>query len=277
MKLKIAVVQFRINQHKPEKNFQKMENFVKQASKKADIIVFPEDFLTGGLNNTEIIKLADSEQKFKRKFQELAKKYKIDIVAGSIIEKNKIGNFNVSYYIDSTGKVKGRYEKINLWLTERNHIVPGNKICVFNTKFGKVGLAICWDLMFPEIFRKMSKKGAKIIYCPSLWYKGENFPPYTKHNKNAERDHVNALCRARAVENNIILVYANSVGKLKTGASHFDEAIGHSQITTPIKGVLQKLGYKEEKMFIQEIDTDILKDAEKGYKIRNDLKNRILY
>lgn len=276
MKLKIAVVQFKINQYQPEKNLQKMEDFVKQVSNKADIIIFPEDFLSGGLNDTEIVKLADSEGKYKSIFQKLAKKYNIDIVAGSIIEKNRIGNFNVCYYIDSTGKIRGKYEKVNLWLTERKRIVPGNKVCVFNTRFGKVGLAICWDLMFPEIFRRMAKKGANIVFCPSLWYKHEDFPAYTKYNKDAERDHVNALCKVRAVENNLILIYANAIGNLKTSGGDFDEAIGHSQITAPIQGVLKNLGYKEEKMFIQEVDTSILRDTEKGYKIRDDLKKRIL-
>lgn len=273
MKFKIAVVQFKINQYQPEKNLQKMVDFVQQASNKADIVVFPEDFLSGGLNDAEIVKLADSGGKYRRIFQALAKKYKIDLVAGSIIEKNKIGNFNVCYYIDSTGKIKGKYNKINLWSTERKRIVPGNKVCVFNTKFGKVGLAICWDLMFPEIFRRMAKKGANIVFCPSLWYKAENFPPYKKQNKDAERDHINALCRARSVENNLILIYANAVGNIKTSVGDLDEAIGHSQITTPIRGVLKKLGYQEEKMFIQEVDTTILKDTEKAYKIRRDLKN----
>ena len=166
MKIKIAVVQFKINQYQPEKNLKKMEDFVKQASNKADVIIFPEDFLSGGLNDTEIVKLADPEGKYRKRFQELAKKYAIDIVAGSIIERNRIGNFNVCYYIDSTGKIKGKYNKVNLWLTERKRIVPGNEVCVFNTKFGKVGLAICWDLMFPEIFRRIARKGASIIFCP---------------------------------------------------------------------------------------------------------------
>ncbi len=85
------------------------------------------------------------------------------------------------------------------------------------------------------------------------------------------------MCQTRAIENNIILVYANAVGKLKTSQGNLDEAIGHSQITIPIKGVVKRLGYKEEEMFIQEVDTDILKEEERAYKIREDLRNRILY
>jgi len=115
--------------------------------------------------------------------------------------------------------------------------------------------------MFPEIFRRMVKKGANIIFCPSLWYKSKDFRAYVKHNKDAERDYVNTLGVARAVENNIILVYTNAVGKLKTFGGNLDKPIGHSQITTLINGVLQKMDYKEEKMFIQEVDTAILKEG----------------
>ena len=276
MLIRIAVAQFAINQWDPEKNLAKMEDFIKETSGKADIIIFPEDFLTGGLADKEVVKFTDYQGRYRKIFQKLARKYKIDIVAGSIIEGTKVAKYNTSYYVDSTGRIKSKYRKINLWLTERRHIAPGNEVCVFNTKYGKVGLVICWDLMFPEIFRKMVKNGVRIVFCPSLWYKGKYFAPYKKHNPNAETDHVNALCRARAIENNIVLVFANAVGKLETSGGTFDEAIGQSQITVPIKGVLQRLD-NEEGMFIQKVDTDILKDAEKAYKIRNDLKRRVLY
>ncbi len=273
MRFKIAVVQFRITQYEPERNLEKMEMFIKKASSKANVIIFPEDFLTGGLTGKEIDKYADSDGKYKRIFQNLAKKYKIDIVAGSIIEGTRTAKYNTSYYVDSNGKIRGKYRKINLWLTERKHIAFGNEISVFNTKYGKAGLVICWDLMFPEIFRKMVRRGVKIIFCPSLWYKGKGFLSYKKYNKNTEIDHVNVLCRARPIENNVIFVYANAVGKLKTSGGSYDEAIGQSQIAVPIKGVLQKLDNKEG-MFIQEVDTSILKDEEIAYRIRDDLKER---
>jgi len=275
MKFKVAVVQFKINQFQPEKNLKKAEKFIRKASGKADIIIFPEDFLTGGIPEKLMYNLADREGKYRKHFQALAKKYKINIIPGSFIEEVKNSIFNTTYFIDSAGKVKARYRKVNLWLTERKHINFGNEICVFNTKFGKCGFAICWDLIFPEHFRRMAQKGVKIIFCPSLWYKGEDYPPYIKYNPKAEIDHVNALCLARAVENNIVLIYANPVGKLTTSGGKSDEAIGQSQITVPIRCVLKKLDDKKEAMLIQEVDTSILKDEEKIYKIREDLKKRI--
>ncbi len=85
-------------------------------------------------------------------------------------------------------------------------------------------------------------------------------------------DHVNALCLARAVENNIVLVYSNIAGNIK---SESEKSIGCSQIAVPIKCVLKRLNHNKEEMFIQEVDTSILEDEERAYKIRKDLKKRI--
>jgi len=276
MKFKVAVVQFRSNMFNPEKNLEKAEKFIKNASERADIIIFPEYFLTGDVEPKLIERFEDKIGKYRKHFQKLARKYKIDIIPGSFIEKTQNGRYNTTYFIDSSGKIKARYRKVNLWLTERRHTTPGNEVCVFRTKYGKCGIVICWDLIFPEHFRKMAHRGVKIVFCPSIWYMGSNYLPYKKYNPKAEMDHVNALCLVRAVENNIVLVYANAVGKPKTCGSNFDEAIGNSQIVVPIKCVLKKLNQNTETMFIQEIDTSILEDEERAYKIRKDLKKRVL-
>ena len=158
MKLKIAVVQFKIKNYCPEENLKKAERFVERGKfSKANIIVFPEDFVTGPIERKR--ELADSKNKYRKFFQNLARKHKIDIVPGSVIEKDESGLHNTTYYIASDGKVKSRYRKVNLWHPERAHFTPGHKAPVFSTKYGKVGLIICWDLIFPEIFRKMAKGG----------------------------------------------------------------------------------------------------------------------
>jgi predicted amidohydrolase len=274
MKFKIAVVQFEIKQFSPDKNLKKAEEFVKKASfSKAEIIVFPEDFVTGPIDGK--LEFADSENKYRKFFQNLAKKYKIDIVPGSIIEKDKLGFYNTTYYIDSSGKIKSKYRKINLWHTERRYLNPGNEVSVFNTKFGKIGLIICWDLIFPEIFRKMAKKGVDIVICPSYWT-FEDASVGLKYDKNSEAKLIDALCVGRAFENEIIMVYCNAAGNLIL-PKFKGKLLGHSQIAVPFMGAIKKLEHNKEEMFVQEIDTTILKDAEKAYKIRNDLKGRILY
>src|SRR6266702_2238894 len=119
MHIKIAVVQFDIQQLASEANLGKAEHFIKEASsQQAQIIVFPEDFITGPLSG-------------KRAFAD--------------------------------------YEKVNLWLPERSYITPGEQITVFNTVYGRVGLIICWDLMFPEVFRSMVNQDVDMVICPSYW------------------------------------------------------------------------------------------------------------
>ena len=269
MKVKIAVVQFKIKQFSPEENLKKAEEFVKAASGKADVIIFPEYFIFGPLFGK--VEYADGEKIYCKHFQKLAKKYKIDIVPGSIIERRKNGVYNTTYYIDSRGRIKGEYRKINLWHPERRYISPGNKVSVFNTKFGKVGLIICWDLAFPEIFRAMARKGVNIVFCPSLWSMND-CGIGSKYNKNSEIVFVDSACISRAFENEIIMVFCNSAGRIKFGKYELIY-IGHSQITMPFIGVVKRLNHNREEMFIQEVDTNILKDAERAYKIKKDVKN----
>jgi predicted amidohydrolase len=274
MKVKIAVVQFEIKQYSPEENLKKAEEFVKKASfSKANIIVFPEDFITGPIG-LKLEEFADTKQKYCKFFQNLAKKYKIDIVPGSIIEKQKLGFYNTTYYIDSNGKIKSTYRKINLWHPEKHYLNRGEETCVFNTKYGKIGLIICWDLIFPEVFRSMARKGVNIVICPSYWT-FEDASIGMKYDYNSDSYLVDSLCVGRAFENGIIMVYCNASGKLIL-PKFKGKLFGHSQITTPFRGAIKKLEHNREEMFVQEVDTAILKDAEKAYKIRHDLKSRIL-
>lgn len=278
MKIKIAVVQFEIKQYAPEDNLKRAEGFINKASlAKADIIVFPEDFITGPIAGKR--EFADSKNYYRKHFQYLAKKYKIDIVPGSLIEEDKSGLYNVSYYIDFLGQVKSQYRKINLWHPERSYLNPGYEVAVSNTKFGKVGLLICWDLIFPEVFRKMAKIGVNLVICPSYWCYGDAGKIGNFYNKDSEINLVDSLCVGRAFENEIAFVYCNAAGKLdliKEKIRIQDTLIGHSQISVPFKGCIKRLEHNKEEMFIQELDTSILNDSEVVYKIRKDLKNKWL-
>ncbi len=273
MKFKIAVVQFEIKQFSPETNLKRAEEFIQKAALlKSNIIVFPEDFITGPTEKKK--EFADSKNTYRKCFQHLAKKYTIDIVPGSIMEVDKYGLHNTTYYVDSLGKIKARYRKIHLWLPERPYIVPGHDVLVFNTKYGKIGLIICWDLFFPEIFRKMVKKGVNIVICPSYWCYGDAGEGI-RYDINSEIKLVDSLCVGRAFENEIIFVYCNAAGKLQLG-KYKDTLLGHSQIAVPFKGCIKKLEHNKEEMFVQEVDTSILKVAENVYNVKADLKKRIL-
>jgi len=271
---KVALVQFEIAQHNPKKNLGKMQQFVETAADKGcQLIVFPEDCITGPL--IDRLDLADTQGDYVELFQQVAVRNKIAIVPGSIIEVHKGGLYNTTYYIDELGAIKGQYRKINLWHPERRYLTPGNEICVFNTPYGKIGLTICWDLVFPEIFRKMLLKGANIVVCPSYWTFEDASRVGTDHNKNSESVLVDSFCVSRAIENNIVFLYCNAAEALKyKGIS--GTLLGRTQITAPFYGECASLKHNKEDMLIFEINMGVLQDAEKVYKIRKDVKNRVL-
>jgi len=159
---------------------------------------------------------------------------------------------------------------VNLWLTERSYLTRGRQATVCATRFGKVGLAICWDLAFPELFRAMVAQGSELVICPSYWCY-EDAGIGTRHAADAEVRFVDALCTARAFEQEIILVYANAAESPRAGPGS-GTLLGHSQITVPFRGALQRCEHAREAMFVQTVDTAMLADAESAYQIRQDLQ-----
>ncbi len=272
MEIKIALVQFAIHQFAPEDNLKRAEHFIEMAASQAQIIVFPEDFVVGPLFGRN--QFADYDGRYFRHFQRLATKYAIDIVPGSIPEGTPSGIYNITCYIDSSGNILGKYRKVNLWIPERDYNTPGTESCVFQTRFGKVGLIICWDLIFPEIFRAMVREGVEIVICPSYWCL-EDAGEGMKYDVNSEIKLVNSLCVTRAFENEIVLVYANAAGRLDYDGNT-GTLIGQSQVTVPFKGAIGSMEHNQEEMRIFVVDTSILDDAEKVYKIRADLIKGIL-
>jgi predicted amidohydrolase len=274
MQITIAVVQFAIAQFAPDINLARMERFLQEAvARQADLVLFPEDAVLGPLNGRA--DLADFDQRYVRSFQELAARYHVDLVPGSIIEGEQSGLYNTAYYIDHNGEILGRYRKVHLWLPERSYLDPGQEAVVCQTRFGRVGLAICWDLAFPELFRALVAREAELVLCPSYWCY-EDAGPGLQYNHEAEITFVDALCTARAFEQEIILVYANAAGELDLDGEHAT-LIGHSQITVPFKGALYRCEHNREALFVQSVQTEVLADAEVAYEIRQDLRKGHLH
>lgn len=262
-------MQFKINHFSPEDNLFRAQEFVRKAARlKAGIVVFPEYFVDG-TREADVDSFVSGD-KYKKYFQALAAEQKIDIIAGSVVEKYRQKLYNTCYYFDYKGKVLAKYRKINLWHTEKPDIAAGGKISVFDTRFGKIGLIICWDLFFADMIKKMAEQDVEIIFCPSYW-RYEDAGIGLKYDKNSEIKLIDSICTARAFENEVIFIYCSAAGKVKAGNS-WDTLTGHSQINIPFKGCIKKLNHNKEEMFIQEVDTNILKDAEKVYKTGEYLK-----
>lgn len=272
MRVRIAVVQFNTRLHDPETNMRRMVQFIRRAkAQKADVVVFPEEFLTGPVRSR--LDLVDGDGKFLIAFREMARKYRIDLIPGSIAEKVRGRIYNASYYIDAAGQVLSRYAKVNLWITERAHATPGRTVRAFRAKYGKVGLSVCWDLAFPEIYRAYARQGAEIVFNASLWSL-QDAGPGLLLDPDAERKFIDSCCTARAFENELIIVYSNVAGRWTLGGHRYESA-GRSQIAMPFRGPVKLLDHGREAMFVQDVDTDVLRLAEEAYQIRQDLRTRL--
>ena len=269
MKARLAVVQFKTRVHEPEVNLRRMATFVKRAKARgADIVVFPEDFLTGPVRTR--IELADQATTFLNVFRTLAATHKIDIVAGSIIER--VGRKrlqNACYYVDARGQLLSRYAKINLWITERAYMTPGDSAQTFKTRFGKIGLTICWDLAFPELYRTYARQGAEMI-CNVAWWSREDAGPGLRLAPKSEDLFINACCTARAFEEEAVIVFSNAAGEWALGGADYHSA-GQTQVTVPFQGALKRIDDDREGMIVQGVNSRVLQLAAKAYLIRQDL------
>ncbi|MCX7590638.1 MAG: carbon-nitrogen hydrolase family protein, partial [Kiritimatiellae bacterium] len=162
MRVRLAVVQFQPAFGEVETNLRRMTRFVERAAKQeADVVVFPENFLTGPVRGRP--ELIDGKGVLLNAVRQIARQHGIDVLAGSFVERRNGRNYNTSYYIDRTGRVLGRYDKINLWLPERDYIASGRVPCMLQTRYATVGLSICWDLAFPELYRFYARRGVQIV------------------------------------------------------------------------------------------------------------------
>jgi predicted amidohydrolase len=247
MEIAIALVQSDIALGEPIKNLERMDRFVRQAKKQgADLVVFPEDAVCGPLRGQ--LDFVHSAPAYLAHFQTLAVKHAIDIVPGTWTVAENGLLYNQAHYINADGTLAGTYRKINLWETEKAHITPGTLTSVFPTRFGRVGLIICWDIAFPAMFADMVAQGVDLVISPTYW----SFTKASDEVADVVDDEIlliDSLCTTRAFENNILFAYCNAAGELRTG--DMDTVLsGRSQITHPLDKVVCKAqGNAEEMLF----------------------------
>jgi len=205
----------------------------------AQLVVLPENFALMGHKETD--KLAIKEQPGVGEIQDFlsqqAKKHAIWIVGGSIPmasdDENRIRSACILF--DDQGEQIARYDKIHMFdvslpdsverYIESETIEPGNETLVVETPFGKLGLAICYDLRFPEMFRELLDKGMEILVIPSAF------------TEITGRAHWEPLLRARAIENQCYVVAAAQGGYHASGR----ETHGNSMIIDPWGIILNRL------------------------------------
>ncbi len=272
-KIKICAAQTTIIPLNRERNLKGAELLMERAHEEAcDIICFPEYFLTGPPDKESLKFAEEIPGRLTEKLCALAKKYGLHVVMGTIIEVDDGHYYNTSTLIDDTGKIIGKYRKVKLWADERSYIDSGDELPIFRTKFGKIGLTICWDLAFPEITKELALKGAEIVFCPSFWLLEDKYG-FLKSaaekrkipSTDTESVFVDACAPARAIENEVVFVFVNACGKFR--GKNF---IGRTQIAAPFAGRVAWAEENKEKLVIGEMDLYFTKLAEETYKIKRD-------
>ncbi|MBS1212355.1 MAG: carbon-nitrogen family hydrolase [Proteobacteria bacterium] len=212
-------------------NLIEAERLVERAAAQGvSLIVLPENFAIMGMGETDKLEVAEVEGSgpIQESLSRMAEKYKVWIVGGTMPLRASAGRVRAACLVfNDRGRRVGRYDKIHLFdvnvpgteerYQESNTIEAGEDALVIDTPFGRLGVAICYDLRFPELFRQMAESGMDILAVPAA---------FTAQTGAA---HWEILVRARAVENLCFTIAANQGGFHVNGR----ETYGHSMIVDP--------------------------------------------
>jgi predicted amidohydrolase/ribosomal protein S18 acetylase RimI-like enzyme len=260
--VRVCAVQYKMRMIRNFEEFaHDCEYFVDVASDyRCDFVVFPEmltmqllTFLPNKRPGAAVRMLSEFTDQYIELFRNLAIRYNINIVGGShfIIEEEEL--YNVSFLFRRDGTIERQY-KIHITPHERKWwgVKPGNKVEVMDTDCGKIAILICYDVEFPELARIAVHKGASILFVP---FNTDERRAYLR---------VRYCAQARAIENQVYMVLAGSVGNLPE-VDNLDIQYAQSAILTPSDVEFQRDGIAaiaeagEETLVFQDLDMNLLK------------------
>jgi len=260
-KVNVALAQISCKVGDKKHNINIMKKNIKQAKEKgANIVIFPELSLTGYLNRDIAYELAEPiSGPSIHSMEEIAKKESIYIVFGMPEQSEKAHAVlcNTAVFLGPDGII-GKYRKMHLpthsVFEEKRYFRLGYEAPVFETEIGKMGLTICYDIFFPEIFRLLRLKGSQLIICISA-------------SPAVRSRFFEVFTAARALENTVFLAYVNLVG-VENGLQFW----GGSRIIAPDGSILTKARYDEEDLVIGTIDYADLERTEAFVPTLRDLR-----
>jgi predicted amidohydrolase len=234
-------------------NLARAEEFVRDAAARgADLVVLPEVATWRGPKAAERAAVEPIPGPSTRRFSAIAASLGIHLCPGSLLEESPdpARPYNTTCLIGPDGAILARYRKVHLFdvaipgrvaVRESDQRTPGDRIVTCATALGTVGLSICYDLRFPEVYRRSVEAGAETLLIPSA---------FTAPTGEA---HWEVLLRARAIESQCFVIAANQTGRSPHG---FDDW-GHSMIVDPWGRVLASIEI-DEGVAIAEIDRSVL-------------------
>ncbi len=228
--LRVAVAQMHCRPGDVQANLNLIEQYAVQAvSEGAQLVVFPETATTGYFIADQLDRLAEPEDgPSARRLSQIAAHCKIHLAVGMAVRGDD-GYYDGQLLFDPAGKRLATYYKAHLFAAERDFYRAGNQLMVVDTELGKIGLSVCYDLLFPEYIRAMVDRGAELIINSTNWISND----FQRDVWDWSGAGVTALARTRALENGVWLAMTSCVGP----EAQFD-SIGHSCIVAPSGKVL---------------------------------------
>ena len=245
--MKIAQIQMPASDYKMKSVARTKQIIDEKVPKDVDLITLPEMFCCPyDIKKFAVYAEKESGQVWQA-CSDIAKERQCYLSAGSIPEVDDEGNiYNTAYVFDREGKQIAKHRKVHLFdisikegqrFRESEVITAGNKITTFETEFGTMGICVCFDVRFPELFRVMALKGARIILVPASF------------NMTTGPAHWELLFRSQAVNNQVFVV--GTAASRDDGSSY--RSWGHSIVVDPWARVLSQLG-EEPGVAITDID-----------------------
>ncbi len=260
-KIKLALAQITCKRECKNENILKIEKLTLNAKQQgADLIIFPEMSLTGYVVLDQVYDLAETiPGPSTLRIEKLAKQTGMHVIFGmpELSEKTQATIFNTAVLVGPQGLI-GKYRKMYLpthsVFEEKRYFRPGYQTVSFQTDLGNIGLSICYDVFFPEVFRLTRLMGAQLIVCISA-------------SPAIRRNYFEILTSARALENTAFLAYVNLAG-IEDGLQFW----GGSRLVCPTGDVAAKAKYDEEDFIICEVDYGDLRTAETFIPTLRDLR-----
>lgn len=215
----------------------------------AQLVALPEVFAWRGPHGQERSEAEAIPGPTTDRMAALARRLGIHLVAGSLLEARDDGGlpFNTATLFGPDGSLLARYRKVHLFdvdlpgrvtIRESDLRAPGSEVVSVETALGRIGLAVCYDLRFPELFRRLADAGTEIVVMPSA---------FTRPTGLA---HWEPLIRARAIENQCFVVAPNQYGAGSAGFSDY----GNSLVVDPWGVVLARGGDDETAVVAATLD-----------------------
>ncbi len=261
-KIKISALQMSSLVGKVHKNYDKVQKILSdELENDVDLLVLPEVWTVGWSCEDFIDSAEDSVQSETVKFlSDIARSYNITILGGSFIEKSVDGKYyNTCPVINRKGALVASYSKMHLYsyggCEEGRYITVGKEPVLVNIEGINIGLTICYDIRFPEIFRAYRKAGADLLVNMAAWGLKKPIPWET-------------LTRARAIENQTYMVAVTQSGLIKDDEWN----IGHSRVFDFTGETVAEIKDQKEGLMTCEINFNDMYLYRNSYTILNDIR-----